>query len=400
MRFRLAAVAVCSAGFLCAWQGPIEPEGLLARIQRKIDENLERMPNYTCVETMERFSRQRDAREFQPIDRLNLEVAESGGKELFARAGAQRFEEKHPSEFAAWGAVGNGEFSGYERSVFLSGRADFHYAGREECEGRTAIRYDYAVSAADSGFRVVHFDKSAIVPFHGSFWADPDSLDLIRLDVIADRIPRELDMDVLSTQLDYARFHIGEADFLLAQSSAMLLTHFTGLAQRNRTEFTHCRQYAGSATISFDDKPALGEPSSPSELVIPPDIRIHIDLSKSIALQTARVGDALLGSVTAAVVANGRRIIPAGAEVIGRLRGIRQSEKGAVITLEFSEIRFSGGNVRFFAEMERVRLRRGSAKMLESSGLPGVAVVSVAHTSVLPEHALQMTWKTVRIGDP
>ena len=378
----------------------MEPEGLLARIQRRIDENLERMPNYTCVETMERFSRQRDAHEFQPIDRLNLEVAESGGKELFARAGAQRFEEKHPSEFASWGAAGNGEFSGYARSVFVSGRAAFHYVGNEECEGRPAIRYDYAVSAAGSGFKVVHFDKSAVVPFHGSFWADPDSFDLIRLDVVADQIPRELDMDVLSTQLDYARFHIGEADFLLAQSSTMLLTHFTGMAQRNRTEFTHCRQYAGSATISFDDTPASGEPASSSELMIPPGLRIHIDLSKPIALPAAKVGDALLGTVTAAVVANGRRIIPAGADVIGRLRGIRRADKRDVLTLEFSEIRFPGGDARFFAELERVRLRRGSAKMLEPSGLPGVAVVSIGHVSAIPERALQMTWKTVKIGDP
>ena len=395
----LAAAAAYFGGLLCAWQTPPGPDTMLPRIQQQIEENLARMPNYTCVETMERFGRQRDAREFEPIDRLYLEVAESGGKELFSRAGAQRFEEKHPSEFASWGAVGNGEFSGYERSVFLSGRPAFHYIGNEDCEGRTAIRYDYAVSAADSGFKVVHFDKSAVVAFHGSFWADPDSLDLIRLDVIADQIPRELDMDVLSSRIDYARFHIGEADFLLAQSSKLSLTHFTGREQRNRTEFTHCRQYAGSATISFEDSPASGAASSPLELVIPPDLRIHIDLSKSIGLTAARVGDALLGTVTAPVLANGRRFIPAGAEVVGRLRGIRRSDKRDELTVEFSEVRFPGGNARFFAGMERVRLRRGSARIVDSSALPGVAVVSIGHASVLPEHALQMTWRTVKIGE-
>lgn len=356
------------------------------------------MPNYTCVETMERYSRPRDAREFHPVDRLYLEVAESGGKELFSRAGAQRFEEKHPSEFTGWGAAGNGDFSGYERSVFLSGRATFHYGGREEIEGRPAIRYGYEISAAGSGFRVVQHGKSAVVPFHGSFWADADSLDLIRLDVIADQIPHGMDMDVLSTELDYARFHIGEADFLLAQSSTLSLTHFTGLEQKNRTEFTHCRQYAGSATISFEDSPASGDPSSPSELVIPPDLRMHIDLSKPIAMPAAKVGDALLGRVTAAVLANGRRVIPAGAEVVGRLRGIRRSDKRDVLTLEFSEVRFPGGNARFFAVLERVRLPRGSAKIAEPSGLPGVAVVAIGRVPVLPEHALQMTWRTVKIG--
>jgi len=372
---------------------------MLPRIRRQIAENLARMPNYTCVETMERFGRMRQAREFQLIDRLYLEVAEAGGKELFARAGAERLEEKHPSEFTGWGAAGSGDFSGYARSIFLNDRATFHYRGREDCEGRPATRYDYAVAAADSGFKVVHYAKDAIVPFHGSFWADADSLDLIRLDVIADQIPRELDMTVLSTQINYARFHIGEAAFLLAQNSTMLLTHFTGLEQRNQTEFTHCRQYAGSATISFDGSTGSSGRPSPSELVIPPGVRFQIDLSKTISLPSARVGDALLGTVNAAVVSKGRLIVPAGAEVVGRLRGIRRSGGRSVMTLEFFEVRFPGGHARFFAEMERIRLRRGSAKILSPTGLPGVAVVVIERASVLPEHGLQMTWKTVKIGD-
>jgi hypothetical protein len=255
------------------------------------------------VKTIERHDRLREAREFQPIDRLYLEVAEAGGKELFACAGAQRFEEKHPSEFAGWGAAGNGDFSLYARSVFLNSRATFHYGGREDSDARPAIRYDYAVSAADSGFRVVHYAKAAVVPFHGSLWADADSLDLIRLDVIADQIPRELDMAVLSTQINYARFHIGEADFLFAQSSRTLLLHFTGLEQRNQTEFTHCRQYAGSATISFDGATGSSGRPSPSELVIPPGLRFQIDLSKPIALPSAKVRDAVRGTVNAMVVA-------------------------------------------------------------------------------------------------
>jgi hypothetical protein len=69
------------------------------------------------------------------------------------------------------------------------------------------------------------------------------------------------------------------------------------------------------------------------------------------------------------------------------------------VTLEFSEIRFPGGHARFFAEMERVRLRRGSARILGSTGLPGVAIVVIERASVLPEHGLQMVWKTVKLGE-
>jgi len=53
---------------------------------------------------------------------------------------------------------------------------------------------------------------------------------------------------------------------------------------------------------------------------------------------------------------------------------------------------------RFFAELERVRLRRGSAKVIGSPDLPGVAAVAVERASALPEHGLKMTWKTMSIG--
>jgi hypothetical protein len=49
--------------------------------------------------------------------------------------------------------------------------------------------------------------------------------------------------------------------------------------------------------------------------------------------------------------------------------------------------------------MERIRLRRGSAKILSTTGLPAVAVVVIERASVLPEHDLQTTWKTVKIGN-
>src|SRR5260370_29219607 len=54
---------------------PLAPEILLlSRIKVRAAENLQRLPNYTCTETIERSRRARKSRRFDPVDTLRLEV--------------------------------------------------------------------------------------------------------------------------------------------------------------------------------------------------------------------------------------------------------------------------------------------------------------------------------------
>ena len=130
MRRRVVLIAAYLFGPLSAAQAPSEADAILTRIRRQMAENLARLPNYTCVETIDRSERLELAREFQPVDRLHLEVAEASGNELFARAGGSQFEDKHPYEFAGWGAAGTGDFSLYARSVFVNDRVTFRHRPR------------------------------------------------------------------------------------------------------------------------------------------------------------------------------------------------------------------------------------------------------------------------------
>ena len=63
---------------------------LLAKIKTHMMETLARQPNYTCLETVERWQRSGLARSYSFIDRLRLEVAFVDGKEMFAWPGSQR----------------------------------------------------------------------------------------------------------------------------------------------------------------------------------------------------------------------------------------------------------------------------------------------------------------------
>jgi hypothetical protein len=56
-------------------------------------DNLARLPNYTCVQTIERSHRAARKKIFERQDLMRLEVALVGGQERFAWPGAKRIEE-------------------------------------------------------------------------------------------------------------------------------------------------------------------------------------------------------------------------------------------------------------------------------------------------------------------
>ena len=72
----------CGAQDLAPARQPLSPDVLLlARIKAKAVENLQRLPNYTCTQTIERSRRGAKARKFEPLDTLRLEVALVEGRQ-------------------------------------------------------------------------------------------------------------------------------------------------------------------------------------------------------------------------------------------------------------------------------------------------------------------------------
>jgi hypothetical protein len=91
---------------------------LLARIKVHMEQNLNRLPNYTCLQTIERSRRLAPGHKFELVDALRLEVAMVGNKELFAWPGAKNFEDRDLHELVQGGAIGNGNFGLHARSIF------------------------------------------------------------------------------------------------------------------------------------------------------------------------------------------------------------------------------------------------------------------------------------------
>ena len=219
---------------LCTAQSDLPPErARLVQIRQRMKQNQERIPNYTCLETIARARRPPRALvlsakggpgRFLRYDIIRLEIAEVDGREFFARPGARNFAETKLSTFVTGGMIGNGVFSLFARDIFNPAIASYQFAGESNDAGRPLLRYDFQVTLLLSGYRLETLRGEARVAYSGSIWADPKTLDTVRLDIRADHIPPALGVSAATNRIDYSSVRIGAADVLLPQSAEMTMT--------------------------------------------------------------------------------------------------------------------------------------------------------------------------------
>jgi hypothetical protein len=82
---------------------------LLSKVKRHIQEELQHLPNISCVEAVQR-EYQAAKGKMRPLDTIRLEVLTNGHTELFASPGDRKFSERHPISFAGSGVLGTGVF--------------------------------------------------------------------------------------------------------------------------------------------------------------------------------------------------------------------------------------------------------------------------------------------------
>ncbi len=380
---------------------------LLSRIKRHVREQLERLPDYTCLETAVRYRRKAGEKpRAEPSDVVILEVLYAGDKELYGSPGARDFLHDNPTAFTAGGMSGNGVFALHLRTLFVHDNAMFQYRGEEGVAGRRAVRYDYRVPLMLSGFTIYLEYSHGTVSTKGSIWADPDTLDLLRLEVRADDIPVNLPLVSAAQTVDYERTRIGAREVMLPQSAIMEILQTNGEESRNFIEYTHCRSFAVESSVSFDEPavpaasdralPRVDPPPVPSGLLVPIELTTPISGGQAI-------GALIEGRVAAAVMEKGRLAIPAGAAVRGRIRRLEHDGAYLVVGLEFTEIQTPAGPARFYANLQDLDKRSSVKLSIETTApeerlylryLPGVASFFVSGSPQVLPKGFRTIWKT------
>jgi hypothetical protein len=384
---------------------------LLARARYHMSQNLTRLPNYTCTQTIERMQRQPRSKRLKLIDIVRLEVAIADGKELYAWPGSRRFEEKELRELVS-GTSATGQFGLYAKTIFQSNAPRFTFAGESFAAGRRLMQWEFVVSQMVSGQLLRVNDNEAVVGYHGSFWVDGETLDVHRFEVFSDDIPPHIGLQSASITVDYGKTRIGDGEFLLPSSASLEMVDLSGGVSRNRTLFSACRQYTGESTVMFDDPPPEAAPAPTiSDIELPAGLRLDIALDTPIRIPSAAVGDPVTAVLKNHVKAQSGRAIPKGALVHGRITFLRPydfaRQSGWAIGLHFHAVEFEAMRGRIRSELMQIATAspiismhpftgnlRAVQPTLDLGGAASGSVFYVRSTKVTLDRGLRMFWLT------
>ncbi len=167
---RLTWMRITIAGWLTALSlcaQDADPVTVLMRLRDKIVEHSTRVPNHTCIETIDRnryepvrgrmrkscdtiLARRRlesfpSTLLLDTSDRLRLDVGLAGGREIYSWAGAARFEESEIDELIPEGATGTGPFATFLLSLFESVHPRFSFEGETTIDGKPILEYSFTM---------------------------------------------------------------------------------------------------------------------------------------------------------------------------------------------------------------------------------------------------------------
>ena len=176
-----------------------------------------------------------------------------------------------------------------------------------------------------------------------------------------------------TTTLDYRRFRLFDADFLLPIETRMRIINHNGSEDDNRTVYTGCHQFLGESTLKVDPPPDAADSSSSKNpaapfVTLPAGLPFTLIFTQDIDTATAAAGDVVTAKLAGAIRAHSKVLVPEGAAVRGRIVRIQRSygfDSSWKLVVKLETIEASGAAVPLMATAERESFpARESRRML------------------------------------
>ncbi len=398
--------------------------------QQRAVADIATVPNYVCVDSTERSVAIPAEHQFRRLDRVHLELAHIEGADRFSWLGNSAFQSRTPTAMIGYGTSFGGDFADNRALVFKNRSTNISYAGPETVDGRPALRYQY--DGPQAALSVKNRNQSGFAAARGAFWIDPETLDLLQMDIEGYAIPSNLAVRSISNTTSYWRVIIGKHIVLLARNSEFRLTDADGTLRRNVSVFSNCREYAAESTVNYGPTaaPQLAPPIVEGAL-LQPGLQLQLALDRTLDANQAAVGEPIRAHIL-----NGVGDIPRGAHVYGRVTrvinfddqsplprpehppptpkqkvwGIHPGE--VLLQVEFFEIEYRRNRVPFTPRLIDLESQPGKrAGNIRSFGYlegdlvlrydpPGTASVYVSKEDPVVARGVIMQWVTVPARSP
>jgi hypothetical protein len=437
---------------------------------------LTRLNNYSCIVHLERYERSRRVPILRKVDSVRLQITSYQGTEYYSIPGKARTV-SNPRRLVPTGLLATGIFHGYAQSVFVQRNVSrLEFLGADNTGPGFPIRYRFLLDPQRNPLQIRLGMREASTPGWGVFWLDQKDLHLRRL-TIENLVPiRQLGIRRALHVMDWAPLKTPSGEFLMPQRAEISMEMEDGTVSRNIATMAQCREYQAESTIRFDgdvldaavaqaeqagttgDDAAAMEPAADGpaandrlldasrlvagaeepdaekgievtpSLFLPGGLSLTMRLAEPLDLSRAVVGDEVRAVVAAPVTQGGTVLIPAGAEVLGRVRRLtaRQltgrggGDAPALAWLEFTLLRARGVEYLFLGDFTGSSDHRGLVSKLpppakstagraaatpayadfgdpeaEAAPVAGIAPLVFAGDAVVLPAGFELRWKTV-----
>jgi hypothetical protein len=243
---------------------PAEQTKILSSIRRYAERYVDNLPNFICEQVTRQFEAGKKPKHWHQGDTLTAKLIYNEGREERTLEFVNNRPVGAQGGFWRRPLVTEGEFGMLMARVFAStADTDFSWAGWQPGDNRWFAVFDYQIDKEHSTLSLTLGDLAkAIVPYHGSIYADAATGAIWRITSSPSDIPPELRTKSIETTIDYGPVDIGGQSYILpAKAIVLLVTPSNNV--RNEIEFTKFRKFEAESRITYS--------SSPESQTAPPD---------------------------------------------------------------------------------------------------------------------------------
>jgi hypothetical protein len=303
--------------------GPAAPDEseMVSRAIQVVGGMLHRLPDYTCLVTLERSERKPHGTKFHMLDRVRVEVAYVNGAELYAWPGSTKFEEMDLRKaIPGKGAFSTGNFGERLMNAYLMG-LPLQFAGRDTIKGQAAWKFTQSIPAIISRFDIIVPPARATAGYNVTAWHDAANLELLRFELLADDLPKEFPLRRSFEAVEYEAVQVNGQPVRLPVMTELSMTTRGGVEDRTVSTFSNCREYKSESKLTFEEpapEAANAAPQAASTADLPAGVEVQVKLDDAVDLKQAALGDTVTMTVSRDVMVKGRKALSQGAHVTGR----------------------------------------------------------------------------------
>jgi hypothetical protein len=406
-------------------QSTDDSESVLRRTRERLLADLDRLPRYTCVQTITRryYRPQTEGASCKALiaahgngkgrprlrgwDRLRLEVAIVDRESVFSWVGMPRFESGTLEQLAGRGPLSSGDFGPFLHSIFS--HASITLRGEERTRGRRLLAYSYDLPLERSSYLVRGNDGWTLTAHSGVFVIDPENADIVSLTVRTTELPPDNPGCQAISEVEYGRTPIHERMILIPRQTQLIVVDRQGSETQSQTAYGSCREYASKTRMLFAAPPAVSAapydvlPVESAPLPFPAGLHFRGRIVSAIDSETSAAGDPLDVVLLSSIRDKNKAVLaPAGALLHARLVGFEQrsgTPDSFQVSIQFESIELKGKTVSLRATADQLSLPGVNALRMpfstSSQGASEDVSVFIFRNTSLHLKKLEWGWTTL-----